>query len=149
MKKAWFYEIFFFQVVIVMVKDKERCTIKYTMSIKISAMHLQELHYVNKSKVTSSFQGICLVCIFLAPFFYSLSMSIGKRSTIVKIWGSCSPGFYGPDFNALCISRGGSRIAATSEVNLFVIIVNGFQPLTIITKSSTLPLYKLKERWSF
>ena len=69
MKNAWFYEIFFFQVVIVMVKDKERCTIKYTMSIKISAMHLQELHYVNKSKVASSFQGICLVCIFFGSFF--------------------------------------------------------------------------------
>ena len=34
--------------------------------------------------------------------------------------------------------RGGSRTAATSKVELFVIIVNGFQPLTIITKSSTL-----------
>ena len=32
----------------------------------------------------------------------------------------------------------GSRPAATSKVELFVIIVNGFQPLTIITKSSTL-----------
>ena len=36
------------------------------------------------------------------------------------------------------IVRGGSRTAATSKVELFVIIVNGFQPLTIITKSSTL-----------
>ena len=34
--------------------------------------------------------------------------------------------------------RGGSRTAATSKVQLFVIIVNGFQLLTIITKSSTL-----------
>ena len=34
-------------------------------------------------------------------------------------------------------SRGGSRTAATSKVELFVIRVNGFQPLTIITKSST------------
>ena len=34
--------------------------------------------------------------------------------------------------------RDGSRTAATSKVELFVIIVNGFQPLTIITKSSTL-----------
>ena len=36
------------------------------------------------------------------------------------------------------IIRGGFRTAATSKVELFVIIVNGFQPLTIITKSSTL-----------
>ena len=34
--------------------------------------------------------------------------------------------------------RGGSRTAATSKVELFVIIVNGFQPLTIIRKGSTL-----------
>ena len=34
--------------------------------------------------------------------------------------------------------RGGSRAAATSKMEHFVIIVNGFQPLTIITKCSTL-----------
>ena len=34
--------------------------------------------------------------------------------------------------------RGGSRTAAASKVELFVIIVNGSKPLTIITKSSTL-----------
>ena len=36
------------------------------------------------------------------------------------------------------VGRGGSRAAATSKVELFVIIVNGFQPLTIIINSSTL-----------
>ena len=35
-------------------------------------------------------------------------------------------------------TRGGSRTAATSKVELFVIIVNGWKPLTIIAKSSTL-----------
>ena len=34
--------------------------------------------------------------------------------------------------------RGGSRTVATSKMELFVIIVNGFQPLTISTKSSKL-----------
>ena len=34
--------------------------------------------------------------------------------------------------------RGGSRAAVTSKMERFVIIVNGFQPLTIITKSSIL-----------
>ena len=33
--------------------------------------------------------------------------------------------------------RDGSRTAATSKVELFVIIVNNWKPLTIITKSST------------
>ena len=39
-----------------------------------------------------------------------------------------------------CISgvRGGSRTAVTSKVELFVMIVNDWMPLTIITKSSTL-----------
>ena len=32
------------------------------------------------------------------------------------------------------MTRGGSRAAATSKMEHFVIIVNGFQPLTIITK---------------
>ena len=34
--------------------------------------------------------------------------------------------------------RSGSRTTGTSKVELFVIIVNGFQPLTIIIKSFTL-----------
>ena len=38
------------------------------------------------------------------------------------------------------IHRGGSRAAATSKMERFVIIVNGFQPLTIITKRSILDL---------
>ena len=39
-------------------------------------------------------------------------------------------------FNAA--NRGGSRTAATSKMERLVIIVNGFQPLTIITKRSIL-----------
>ena len=35
-------------------------------------------------------------------------------------------------------ARGGSRTGATSKMELFVIIVNRFQPLTIITKCSIL-----------
>ena len=31
-----------------------------------------------------------------------------------------------------------SRAAATSKVEIFVIIINGWKPLTMITKSSTL-----------
>ena len=34
------------------------------------------------------------------------------------------------------ISRGGSRTAATSKMELFVIVVNGLQLLTVITKYS-------------
>ena len=35
-------------------------------------------------------------------------------------------------------NRGGSRTTATFKMERFVIIVNGFQPVTIITKNSTL-----------
>ena len=41
-------------------------------------------------------------------------------------------------FRSYCIHRGGSRTAATSKMELFVIIANGFQSLTIITKCSIL-----------
>ena len=34
------------------------------------------------------------------------------------------------------VFRGGSRTAATSKMEHFVIMINGFQPLTIITKRS-------------
>ena len=34
--------------------------------------------------------------------------------------------------------RGGSKAAATSKMEFFVIIVNGWKPLTIITKHSIL-----------
>ena len=36
------------------------------------------------------------------------------------------------------VYRGGSRTAATSKMECFVIIVNGWKPLTIITKCSIL-----------
>ena len=36
------------------------------------------------------------------------------------------------------MTKGGSRIAATSKVERFVIIVNGWKSLTIITKHSIL-----------
>ena len=35
-------------------------------------------------------------------------------------------------------TRGGSRAPATSKMELFVVIVNSFQPLTIITKRAIL-----------
>ena len=41
-------------------------------------------------------------------------------------------------FFPVAISRGGSRAAATSKMQRFVIIVNDFQPLTVITKCSIL-----------
>ena len=42
------------------------------------------------------------------------------------------------DLNRVLESRGGSRIAATSKMERFTIIVNGWKPSTIITKRSIL-----------
>ena len=39
---------------------------------------------------------------------------------------------------ALCYSRGGSRTVATSKMDRFLIIVNGWKPFTIITKRTIL-----------
>ena len=39
---------------------------------------------------------------------------------------------------ALLMDKGGSRTAATSKMECFVIIANGWNPLTIITKHSIL-----------
>ena len=44
----------------------------------------------------------------------------------------------GMDNVVLDINRGGSGTAATSKMKCFVIIVDGFQPLIIITKHSNL-----------
>ena len=41
-------------------------------------------------------------------------------------------------FAKFFISRGGSRTAALPKMETFVIIVNGFRPLTIMTKHSML-----------
>ena len=62
----------------------------------------------------------------------------------------------GPVKNSLIVNltRGGSRTASTSKMEHFVIIVNGWKPLTIITKCSILdvaavldpPLLTAKDR---
>ena len=43
-------------------------------------------------------------------------------------------------------TRGGSRTAATSKMELFMIIVNGRKPLTIITKCSILDVAAVLDR---
>ena len=40
------------------------------------------------------------------------------------------------DYYGVVPSRAGSRVAATSKIEQFVIIGNGWKPLTIITKRS-------------
>ena len=67
MEKAWFYEMFF-QVVIAMVKDKKRCTIIDTTSIKISFIHYRNYITQTRVKLPLVFEEFNLVYVFLAPF---------------------------------------------------------------------------------
>ena len=62
--------------------------------------------------------------------------------------------FLNTSFTLISTSRGGSRVAATSKMERVVIIVNGIQPLTIITKHSILDVAAaldppLHQRFSF
>ena len=64
--------------------------------------------------------------------FFSLWNSVEKRDFIVLIHSPLNLS------NIQC--RGGSRTAATSKMECFVIIVNGFQPLSIIKKHCILDI---------
>ena len=64
------------------------------------------MHYRKWTKVVLSvvFEEFDIVY-FFSTFFFSRLLSIGKSSTLAKIWGGCSPpsplGFYGPaDINS-------------------------------------------------
>ena len=58
------------------------------MSIKISFLYYMKWIRVILPVVFEEFE---VVCIFLAIFFFSLQLSIGKRSTLAKIWGAAAP----------------------------------------------------------
>ena len=61
---------------------------------------------------TMYFSVLCVCYVDMLRFSYNLCYSVTPNNSV----------------------RGGSRAAATSKMEHFVIIVNGFQPLTIITK---------------
>ena len=66
-------------------------------------------------------------------------------------------GFLSTRYIFYIVCKDGSMTAKTSKMELFVIIANGFQPLTIITKCSILdvaavldpPLVWIDRRWGF
>ena len=67
-----------------MMINKNQKDIKDTMPTKISFM---QLHEVDKSNVTSSFWAVWTSLHFFAIFFLSLSLSVGKRPIVGRIWG--------------------------------------------------------------
>ena len=70
MEKAWFCEILFFQVVIVMVKDKKRCTIKDTMSIKVSFILYRNCSTWTRVKLPVVFEEFDMVYVFWLLFSF-------------------------------------------------------------------------------
>ena len=68
--------------------------------------------------------------LFLVRLFLTLHITISFSNRICKQSFFC--------LTMTIIIRGGSRTAATSKMECFVIIVNGWKPLTIITKHSIL-----------
>ena len=80
MEKAWFYEILFFQVVIVMVKDKKRCTIKDTMSIKVSFIHYRNCITWARVKLPVVFEEFDMIYVFwlLFSFHYHYQLVKGQ-----------------------------------------------------------------------
>ena len=74
---------------------------------------------------------------------YSFCKAEDKISIYIFFIGAEKLPFYGDNSGGFLVPvsiflRGGSRTSATSKMELFVIIVNGWKPLTIIPKSSTL-----------
>ena len=69
-KRHGFYEILFFQVIIVMVKDKKRWTLKDAMSITISFMHYRNYITWTRVKLPVVFEEFDLVYVFWFLFFF-------------------------------------------------------------------------------
>ena len=80
MEKAWFYETLFFQLIIVMVKNTKRCTIKDTVSIKISFMHYRNYITWTKGKLPVVFEEFDMVYVFwlLFSFHYYCQLVKGQ-----------------------------------------------------------------------
>ena len=69
-EKVWFYEILFFQVVILMVKNKKRCAIRDTMSIKINVMHHRNYIMWTRIKLPVVFEEFDTIYIFWLFFYF-------------------------------------------------------------------------------
>ena len=83
------------------------------------------IHAINHKTWLENFMSwkFMFICIYIYIYVYYLKCSMVSISNRVMEW---------------CILRGGSRAAATSKMECFVIIIDGFQPLAIITKCSIL-----------
>ena len=78
--------------------------------------------------ITNAVRIMYIINLADGPQFYGLVVLL---SIVLMI------GFFRSN-NRVVVLRDGSRAAATFKMERFVIIVNGFQPLTVITKRSIL-----------
>ena len=85
-------------------------------------------HYQYSLSVSEGiiFQFFC--CPHDCDHFFSTPNSAKLNASAYTDWSSSSI------FSRVSLYRGGSRTAATSKMERFVIIANGWKPLTIITK---------------
>ena len=95
MEKVSFYEILFFQMVIVMVKDKKRCTIKDKMSIKISFIRYRNYITWTRVKLPVVFEEFDLVYVFWLRFSFHYHCQLVKDQLKQKSggggWAAASP----------------------------------------------------------
>ena len=76
-QKAWFYEIFFFEEMIAMVKDKKKYSIKDTMSIKISFMYYMKWTRVMLLVLFGEFE-VVHIFLLLFSFYYHCRFTKGQ-----------------------------------------------------------------------
>ena len=86
MEKVLFYERLFFEVVIDIVKDIKIQYKRYRVH-KISFIHYMKRTREILPLVFKKFELVCALLIY----FFSLSLLIGKRSTLTRIWGKRQP----------------------------------------------------------
>ena len=77
-EKAWLDEILFFEVVILMVKNKKICAIKDTMPIKINLMHYRNVITWTRAKLPVAFEGFDTIYIFGSFFLFIIIASWQK-----------------------------------------------------------------------
>ena len=70
MEKVRFYEGFFFEVVMRMLKDKQKYIIKDTMSIKISFMHYMKWIRIMLPVVFKEFELVCTFLLFFSCHYH-------------------------------------------------------------------------------
>ena len=78
MEKAWFYEILILQVVLVMVRDKKRSTIKDTMPIKVNFIHYRNCITQTRVKLAVVFEEFDMVYNFGLLFYFHCHCQLVK-----------------------------------------------------------------------